>query len=61
MVCSFRSCASSTVVADTEVPRGSVQVTFNPINWKQLSVLGDSHITLYLLEQCDNLTNLTPL
>ena len=48
-------------MADTEVPCGSSQVSFSPINWKQLCVLGESHVTLYLLEQCDNLTNLTPL
>ena len=56
-----RSCATGTVLAEAEVAHGSTQVSFNPINWKQLCVLGDSHVTLYLLEQCGPLTQLTPM
>lgn len=57
-----RSCTTGVAVAKTEVPNGSTQVSFNPINWKQLCVMGDDHVTLYLLEQCsDTLTHLTPM
>lgn len=58
----IRSCATGAMIAETEVSHSSTQVSFNPINWKQLCVMGDNHVTLYLLEQCGGtLTHLTPM
>lgn len=33
---------------------GCHQLSLNPLNWRQMCVLGNERLTLYLLEQCDN-------
>ena len=38
----------------TSVGPGGSQLSLNPINWRQMCVLGTERLTLYLLEQCDN-------
>ena len=38
----------------TSVGPGRRQVSFNPLNWKQMCVLGQDYLTLYSVEQCDD-------
>lgn len=38
----------------TDVGPGGSQLSLNPLNWKQMCVVGAEKLTLYLLEQCDN-------
>lgn len=38
----------------TSVGPGGHQLSLNPMNWKQMCVLGQNQLTLYLVEQCDD-------
>lgn len=38
----------------TSVGPGGCQLSLNPLNWRQMCVIGAERLTLYVLEQCDN-------
>lgn len=45
-------CSGGEVLCETPVGPGGINITMNPLNWKQVSLIGPSRITLWTLEQC---------
>ena len=51
---SHRDLQESRELCCTTVTHGGSQLSINPLNWKQMCVMGLDRLTLYSLEQCDN-------
>ena len=47
------SICQKSVVFNREMSNSVGQVCFNPLNWKQLCVLGQDRVTLWTVECCD--------
>ena len=62
-VCVFlhdRQTINGVPVCGTVVGLGVQEVSFNPLNWKQICVVTREAITLWMLEQCGPNSLLTP-
>lgn len=56
-----RDCSGGEVLSETPVGPGGANITVNPLNWKQVSLIGPERITLWTLEQCGPQTIQSPM
>ena len=49
------------MICQTNVGSGGSQLTFDPLNWKHLCLVGPNRVCLYNLEQCDTENFLSPM
>ena len=48
-------------MCEISVGPGATQLSFNPLNWRQLCLMGPGRVTLWTLEQCDTQNLLSPM
>jgi len=56
-----RDCLTGVEMCEVVAGPGGAQVSFNPLNWKQLCLVGPSRVVLWTLEQCDTQELLSPV
>ena len=56
-----RDCLTGVEMCEVAAGPGGAQVSFNPLNWKQLCLVGSSRVVLWTLEQCDMQELLSPV
>ena len=56
-----RDCRTGEEVCEVAAGPGGAQVSFNPLNWRQLCLVGPSRVVLWTLEQCDMQELLSPM
>ena len=49
------------MIYEANIGSGGSQLSFNPLNWKNLCLIGANRICLYNLEQCDAELFLSPM
>ena len=49
------------MICQANIGSGGSQLSFNPLNWKHLCLVGTNRICLYNLEQCDAELFLSPM
>eukprot|EP00731_Ephydatia_muelleri_P020650 Em0013g377a len=54
-------CSGGEVLSETPVGPGGASITINPLNWKNVSLIGPQRITLWTLEQCGPQTIQSPI
>ena len=58
---SIRDCEEGSMICQAYVGPGGSTISYNPLNWKQLCLVGTNRISLYTLEQSDSENFLSPL
>ena len=56
-----RDCQERSEMCEISVGPGATQLSFNPLNWRQLCLMGPGRVTLWTLEQCDTQNLLSPM
>ena len=56
-----RDCQEGLEMCEMSVGPGATQLSFNPLNWRQLCLMGPGRVTLWSLEQCDAQDLLSPM
>ena len=56
-----RDCPEGSEMCEVSVGPGATQLSFNPLNWRQLCLMGPGRVTLWTLEQCDTQNLLSPM
>ena len=56
-----RDSQEGSVICQADIGPGGSQVSFNPLNWKHLCLIGPTRICFYSMEQCDTDYVLSPL
>lgn len=58
---SIRDCEEGSMICQANVGPSGTAISFNPLNWKQLCLIGTNRVSLYTLEQLDSENFLSPL
>ena len=54
LVCLYRDVQEGCELCRTNVGPGGYQLSLNPLNWRQMCVMGANKLTFYSLEQCND-------